>query len=58
MEIDPKLLRYLLAITRSGSFGRAAAMLGVWQPALSVTIARLEDVVGAPVMERGGGAPS
>jgi DNA-binding transcriptional LysR family regulator len=53
MDIEPKLLRYLLAIARSGSFGRAAAGLGISQPALSVAIARLEDVVGAPVMERG-----
>lgn len=53
MDIDPKLLRYLLAIDRRGSFVRAAELLNISQPALSVAISRLEDVVGARLMERG-----
>lgn len=53
MEIDPKLLRYLLAISRAGSFGRAAEMLNISQPALSVAISRLEDVLGATIVDRG-----
>jgi len=53
MEIDPRLLRYLLAIDRQGSFVRGAETLGISQPALSVAISRLEDVVGARLMDRG-----
>jgi DNA-binding transcriptional LysR family regulator len=53
MEIEPRHLLHLLAIARSGSFGRAADTLGVSQPALSASISRLEDVLGMRLMERG-----
>lgn len=53
MEIDPRQLRYLLAIGRTGSFVRAAEMLNISQPGLSVAISRLEDILGTQVIERG-----
>lgn len=53
MEIDPRHLRHLLALYRHGTFVRAARSLNLSQPALSVSIARLEDVVGRLLVERG-----
>lgn len=53
MDLNPQQLRYLLAISRAGSFVKAAEALNVSQPALSVAISRLEDVVGAKLLERG-----
>ena len=52
MSLDQKRLQNLLAIARTGSFGRAAAALGVSQPALSTSIALLEEAVGGPVLTR------
>ncbi|WP_077000416.1 LysR family transcriptional regulator [Variovorax sp. KK3] len=40
------------AIVSSGSLGRAANALNITQPALSRTIRRLEEQVGAPLFER------
>ncbi|MFM0056945.1 LysR family transcriptional regulator [Paraburkholderia phytofirmans] len=42
----------IATIVASGSLGRAAEVLHVTQPALSRTIKRLEDQVGAPLFER------
>lgn len=53
MEINPQQLRYLLAIGRSGSFVKAAETLNISQPALSVAISRLEDVLGERLLDRG-----
>ncbi len=53
MEIDPRQLRHLLAISRAGSFVKAAETLHISQPALSSSIARLEDVLGVRLVERG-----
>lgn len=53
MDLEPRQLRYLLAIARSGSFVKAADLLQISQPALSVAIARLEDVVGSQLVTRG-----
>jgi len=50
--IDPKRLLDLLAIAGHGSYTRAAAALGVSQPALSNSIAALEKAVGVRVLER------
>lgn len=52
MLIDPRHLRYLLAIARAGSFSKAAAALAISQPALSTSIQRLETVTGATLFER------
>ena len=59
-RIDPcELMSYNLhqlhaftTIVSSGSLGRAAALLNVTQPALSRTIKRLEEDVGASLFER------
>jgi LysR family hydrogen peroxide-inducible transcriptional activator len=46
-------LRYVVAVARERSFGRAAAKCFVSQPALSVAIQKLEEELGAPLFERG-----
>ena len=45
---------FLEVAARSG-FGRAADALGLTQPAVSRAIAELEDILGAPLFERGRG---
>jgi len=52
MDFEARQLRYLLAIARSGSFVKAAELLQISQPALSVAIARLEDMVGSQLVTR------
>ncbi len=53
LNIDPRHLTLVLAVTRHGSFNRAADALGISQPALSKSIALLERRIGAKVFERG-----
>lgn len=48
-----KHLRYFDALARIGHFGRAAEDCAISQPALSVQIRELEELVGAPLVERG-----
>jgi Transcriptional regulator len=50
--LDPKRLLELLCISRHGSYTKAAAVLGVSQPALSNSITLLERTVGGPVLMR------
>lgn len=50
--IDRYLLRYFLAVVDQGGFSRAAAACRVSQPTLSVGIAKLERIVGAPLFNR------
>lgn len=45
-------LIYFLEAAHSGHFGRAAAALGLTQPALTKSIARLERELNAPLFER------
>ncbi|HWK67806.1 MAG TPA: LysR substrate-binding domain-containing protein [Rhizobiaceae bacterium] len=52
--ITIKHLRYFEALARLGHFGRAAEDCAVSQPALSVQIKDLEELIGAPLVERGG----
>ncbi len=44
------------AVARHGSVTQAAAALGVTQPAISIQMRKLEDVVGLPVFEKVGRA--
>lgn len=48
-------LRYIVAVARERSFGRAAGKCFVSQPALSVAIQKLEEELGAALFERGKG---
>lgn len=50
--IDRYLLRYFLAVIDQGNFSRAAAVCRVSQPTLSVGIAKLERIIGAPLFIR------
>lgn len=46
-------LRYFDALARHGHFGRAAEDCAISQPALSLQIKELEDLLGATLVERG-----
>ena len=52
--LSMKHLRYFDALAQLRHFGRAAEACAVSQPALSVQIRDLEELVGAPLVERGG----
>ncbi len=52
MNITLKQLEYFVALAEARNFGRAAAMVHVTQPALSVQIRELEDRLGAKLVER------
>ncbi len=48
-----KHLRYFDALARHRHFGRAAEASSISQPALSLQVKELEDILGAPLVERG-----
>lgn len=48
-----KHLRYFEALSQHGHFGRAAEACAISQPALSIQMKELEDILGAPLIERG-----
>lgn len=50
--MDIRHLRQVLAIHRYGSIAKASEVLGLSQPSLSVSLARLEDELGSRVFER------
>jgi DNA-binding transcriptional LysR family regulator len=52
MDFDRRQLSAFLAIATHGSLGRAAEVLHLTQPALSRTVKRLEEQIGAPLFER------
>lgn len=52
MKLDPRHLIQLAVILDSGTLRVAAERLGTTQPALSRTIAMMEERVGAPLFER------
>lgn len=51
--IDSRLLRHVVALADAGSFSRAADMLGISQPALSRSIAGLEQDFDVRLFDRG-----
>jgi DNA-binding transcriptional LysR family regulator len=52
-RIDTDQLQAFARVVREGSFSRAAAVLGVGQPAISARIQALEAAVGGPLFSRG-----
>ncbi len=53
MAIELRNLRQFVAIAELGSYRRASQALFIAQPALSVSIRKLEEAVGTPLLERG-----
>jgi LysR family transcriptional regulator, hydrogen peroxide-inducible genes activator len=51
--LSMKHLRYFDALARHGHFGRAAEACAISQPALSLQMKELEDLLGATLIERG-----
>lgn len=51
--LSMKHLRYFDALARFRHFGRAAEASAISQPALSVQIRELEELIGSPLVERG-----
>jgi DNA-binding transcriptional LysR family regulator len=51
-RIDPQRLLRLAVLIKEGSFRKAADTLGITQPALSQSIAQLEDEVGVQLITR------
>ncbi|EXI69031.1 MAG: Galactose-binding protein regulator [Candidatus Accumulibacter adjunctus] len=52
MDIDIRLIRHVLALARQRNFARAAEQLHLSQPALSRSIARLEETLGVALFDR------
>ena len=50
--IELRHLRYFVALADAGSFTRAAERMFIAQPTLSQQIRRLEEIVGAPLLQR------
>ncbi|WP_158579919.1 LysR family transcriptional regulator [Geodermatophilus marinus] len=52
MDVDLRLVRYVVAIADAGTYGRAAAALHVATPSLSQQIRRFEQQLGCVLFER------
>ncbi len=52
-KLTLKHLRYFDALARQRHFGRAAEASSISQPALSLQMKELEEILGAPLVERG-----
>ncbi|MCC6001997.1 MAG: hydrogen peroxide-inducible genes activator [Pararhodobacter sp.] len=48
-----KQMRYFEALARHGHFGHAAESCAISQPALSMQIREMEEILGSPLFERG-----
>lgn len=55
-NLTVRQMLYFDALAQTLHFGRAAALAGVTQPALSAQIAEMEERLGCRLFERGGGA--
>ncbi len=53
--VPSELLRSFLIVQRTGSFTDAAEILGLTQPAISLQMKRLQQIVGGELFERGAG---
>jgi DNA-binding transcriptional LysR family regulator len=53
VNLDIDLLRAFVTVIETGSFNRAAALLGRSQPAVSLQIRRLEEQLRGPLFDRG-----
>jgi LysR family transcriptional regulator, pca operon transcriptional activator len=53
MKLDLHRLRHVMAVAETRSFSRAAELLGITQPALSRSIATLEEDLGLRIFDRG-----
>ncbi len=52
LAVELRHLRYFAALADAGSFTRAAERMFIAQPTLSQQIRRLEEIVGAPLLQR------
>lgn len=53
-RLTTRQLSYFVALAETGLFTRAAERMGVSQPSLSQQVRGLEEVIGGPLIERGG----
>ena len=58
MNLQTDLLRTFVSIVDLGSFTKAGAALGRTQPAVSLQMRRLEEIVGRPLLRTRAGRSS